>query len=303
MPGTQHPRRAERLLVVGSIAFDRLVREGRVEHRLGGVAAYGGLTAARLGLSVDAWTALSPEGMATAKARLAPLALFGTASPTCTHFVNEESPHAERRQRCPERATTLVAASAALPDTATWEWIHLGPLHPDDVDRSIAESLRPRCRLLSLDLQGYTRSIADDGRVGLAAAPSLAARLEGIDWVKASEAEWQLATAALRMDAAGAIRHFGWRGLLVSAGERGGVLHTEHEAIPWQAEPVPRVALETGAGDVFTAAFLVHRIAHGELSGTSGNRESFGHALRFAAAIAARHVAGEWLDLRALALD
>lgn len=302
MSGTQEPRRTARLLVVGSIAFDRLVREGRVEHRLGGVAAYGGLTAARLGLSVDAWSALSPDGMTAATDRLAPIALYGTASPTCTHFVNEESPHAERRQRCPERATTLVASDTTLPNDATWEWIHLGPLHPDDLDVSIARSLRPRCRLLSLDLQGYTRRIDDDGRVELGAAPSLAIRLEGIDWVKASEAEWQLASDTLRMDAERAIRHFGWRGLLVSAGERGGVLYTEHDAIPWQAEPVPRVALETGAGDVFTASFLVRRIAQGELSGIPRSRETYGDALRFAAGIAARHVAGEWLDLQALSL-
>lgn len=299
MDGTPH-RRSTHLLVVGSVAVDRLERAGRVEHRLGGVAAYGGLTAARLGCSIDAWSALSREWIATARALLSPISLQIAESPTSTYFVNCERLGDERVQRCPSRAWPLRAIEFPFVRGESWDWIHLGPLHPDDIRGDVIDALRSRCRWMSLDIQGYTRRVHDDGAVTATVTADLADRLAGLDWIKASEAEWQLVADHLRTAPMEALRRFGWRGLLVSAGARGGILHTANGATPWKAARAKRVLLETGAGDVFTAAFLSKMVELRQIARAAPAHDPSLEALAFAADIAARHVAGDWLDLDAL---
>lgn len=291
-----------RILVAGSIAMDRLERSGTVIHRLGGVAVYGGLTAAHLGGHVDAWSALPSDWRDRVRQRLEPVALHVTASPTATRFVNRETPGRERRQCCPSRARTLQAADLPFPASYRWDWVHLGPLHPDDLAADVAPVLRRRCSVLTLDLQGFSRHIMTDGAVEPATAADFEDRLLGLDWLKASEAEWALAESALHLSPAQAVHRFGWRGLLISAGDRGGVLHTEAGAISWVAARAARVALETGAGDVFTASFVTSLLKNREATSNAPREAELAASLRLAATIAARHVAGEWLDLDGLQL-
>jgi len=288
--------------VVGSVALDRLERDGRVEHRLGGVVTYGGLTAAQLGCAVTAWSAMPPRWAEVARARLLPVALCATAAEEPTRFVNRERPGSEREQRCPSQARPLCWADRPFGDHESWDWVHLGPLHAADLDAGLATPLRARCRMSSLDLQGYTRSVDANHAIVAHIPADLAARLTGLDWVKASEGEWALASAALRVSPAEALQRFAWRGLLVTSGERGGVLYTDAGAMPWLAAPAEVIALETGAGDVFITSFLARMMELGETDGRSPGSTACREALTHAAEIAARHVSGRWLDLEALAL-
>lgn len=279
------------LLVVGSLAFDRLERDGLVEHRLGGVVTYGGLTAARLGCHVDIWSAMPSGAVDAVRQRLSGLHVMPSESTEATRFVNREYVGGERQQLCPTRARSLHWSDRPFAADAQWDWIHLGPLHPDDISAEVVHALRPRCRVMSLDLQGLTRSVEANGAVRAEVAEQVRDVLPGLDWVKASDAEWAQVADHLGLTAGLAVARFGWRGLLVSAGARGGVLHTPTGALPWLAEVPPHVVLETGAGDVFTTSFVGRLLQTGE---------DVAAAMSFAAYVAGRHVAGEWLDLTGL---
>lgn len=291
-----------RLLVVGSIALDRLERGPRIARRLGGAVTYSGLTAQRLGCAVEAWTAMPASWADRARWLLAPIVLHVSPSAAPTRFVNREIPGREREQLCPSQADRLRWEERTFAVDARWDWIHLGPLHAGDLDVELTPLLRERCRVLSLDLQGYTRGIAADGRVASEVVGDVERRLEAVDWVKASEAEWESVSAALGLGADEACARFGWRGLLVTRGAAGGVAHVGGDAISWDAEQVDEVALETGAGDVFMASFVARLFELGDpdAAGSPAGRcrAAIGHAAR----AAARHVAGDWLDLRTLAL-
>lgn len=299
MPSTRRP---PRLLVVGSVAFDRLERDDRSERRLGGVVTYGGLTAARLGCAVEAWSALPASRAAVVRQLLAPIALHLSPSAAPTRFLNRERAGHERDQRCPTQARTLAWVDRPFAADAAWDWVHLGPLHGADLAADLGARLRPHCRVLSVDLQGYARRISADGAVVAEVVADIDRRLAGVDWVKASDAEWAQVAAALGLDAAAARARFGWQGLLVTRGAAGGTAHLACGEIGWSAAPVESVALETGAGDVFVTALVAGLITAGADAAAGPQPEVFREVLAEAARIAARHVAGDWLDLAALAL-
>ena len=286
------------LLVVGSIALDRLERGTRVDRRLGGAVTYGGLTAARLGVRVEAWSAMPEAWHAVARRLLAPVTLHLTPSQQPTLFLNRERAGSEREQFCTDRARCLRWQDAPFGADEHWDWVHFGPLHEADLAADLVTPLVARCRVSSLDLQGYARAVDPaNGAIVARVADDLGARLVGLDWVKASDAEWDLVGAALGMSPAEAMLAFGWKGLLVTRGERGGTLHTRRGETSWRAAPAGDVVLETGAGDVFVAAFVARLISGGDV-GDDRCRD----ALADAAGIAAEHVSGRWLDLDALAL-
>lgn len=281
-------------MVVGSLALDRLERDGRMEHRLGGVATYGGLTAARLGCRVEAWSGMPSALVEEVQRRLVGVRFVGTDTAQPTRFVNREVAGGEREQACPTQARMLRAEDWPFDARARWDWIHLGPLHPRDLGLDVVRELRRRCGVLSLDVQGYTRRIAGDGAVLPEVAAELAEVLRLIDWLKASEAEWEAVAQRFAWSPAQAVERHGWTALLVSRGARGGTLHASGRSVDWRAEVPEHVALETGAGDVFTTSCIT-RTLQGD--------EAIEDALAFAAHIAGRHVAGAWLDLDSLRLS
>ena len=289
------------LLVVGSVAFDRNERDGRVDQRLGGAITYAGLTAANLGCRVAGWCALPAAVVERVAGRLDRIDLYVSPSPHATRFVNREAAGSERGQSCPERARPLRWEDRPFSRRVRWDWCHLGPLHPDDFDAAVATGLRDQSGVLSLDVQGFTRAIEDDGRVVERAADGLVRRLDRLDWVKASAAEWRVVATSLGLEPAEALRRFGWQGLLVTAGERGGTLYAGDGTFPWSAEPVLRVEWETGAGDVFVAAFVARHWVESR-SASAADASPAERALAEAARISARHVAGDWLDRDELVL-
>lgn len=275
---------APEVLFAGSLALDRLEREGRVARAWGGAVVYGGCTAADAGFSVRVWTA-APAGTGAEAARAFPELDWAVVdAPRATRFTNRERPGGEREQRCPSRAPALEAD--ALPPGGE-RWVHLGPLHPDDLRLGAARALRARTACLTLDVQGLTRRVDADGGVGEGLAPDLEDWLALPDWVKASVGEWEALRRGLGLaDPPGALRRFGWRGLLLTAGREGGVAWwPDRPPVSWRAAPAPRVRSETGAGDVFCARFTAARLADPQ-----AGPERW---LAVAAATAAAHVASD----------
>jgi hypothetical protein len=272
------------VLFAGSLALDRLERDGRVALAWGGAVVYGGCTAADAGCRVRVWTAAPADTGAEAARAFPELDWAVMDAPRATRFRNRELADGTREQRCPSRAPALEVS--ALPAGGE-RWVHLGPLHPDDIRLDAARALRARTACLTLDVQGLTRRVDADGGVGEGLAPHVEDWLALPDWVKASLGEWEVLRRGLGLaDPPEALRRFGWRGLLLTAGREGGVAWRP-DAPPrrWAAVPAARVRCETGAGDVFCARFTAARLA--------GPEAGLDRWLAEASATAAAHVGSD----------
>jgi sugar/nucleoside kinase (ribokinase family) len=310
-PLIRHPQQpAQTLAVLGSIAFDQLEREGRREFRLGGVGTYAGLTAWKLGWKVQ----LMAHVPASDWPLLAPLEGMGPnrwlPSAARTVFVNREgwglgatdagaAPLLDpgRTQWLLSQSDPLRAEEAGewLSCAAPLDWVHLGPLFPGDLDPALVALARSHCRVLSADLQGWVRGLDQENGVIPNWSPDREGYFQGLDWVKASVAEWAVVQRHGGPSPEMALQKYRWKGLLLSAGAQGGSLYLPGERLTWQAVAPTRMVQETGAGDVFMAAFMVFMLDN--LASASVQA-----ALDRAAALVSRHLGGTWLDAAALQL-
>jgi sugar/nucleoside kinase (ribokinase family) len=229
-----------RLLVVGHVTRDR--RES--ELVLGGSAAYGALTARRLGWEAAVLTAAGPDF--EPESELPDVAAFVRPSRVTTRFLNAYDDDGTRHQVVSGRADDIDLSP--LPDA--WrspEALLLGPVVGEIRDFN-ATALAADC--VGAIAQGFLREIAPDGRVLPREWQRPERDLVGVHVLFVSEhdlrgsgreapefLEWVPMVALTR----------GWRGLRLLTRE------ATHE-VP----TLPRPEVDpTGAGDVFSAAFLV----------------------------------------------
>jgi sugar/nucleoside kinase (ribokinase family) len=277
------------VLVVGSLSLDVIVRGAVRERRLGGVVTYAGLTYRRAGLA----TAVAFNLRAADRPLVAPLEraglglLVGPSAETtsCVNLLEGEG----RRQEMPRRARP-IAPEDLVPAGAP-RLVHLGPLHPDDIEASVPAALAAPGRAIAADLQGLARHV-EGGRVQARCSPQAGRFLASCDFLKGDEDEVETVAAGLGLAPAALLAALGVEELVVTAGGRGGRVLTR--AGEQRYEGVSVVASDpTGAGDVFFAAYLVARLLRGASPG-----EAAGHA----ASVAADHVRGRHLDVGELAL-
>ena len=228
---------APEFLAVGHLARD-LSSEG---YRPGGAAAYGALTARRMGLSAAVVTSGGPD-LADVTRELG-VRLHVVPSAETTTFDNTYS--AGRRRQ----ALKGVAGPIGPPDVPD-DWrsaglVLLGPL-AGEVSYELATHFPDS--LVVASIQGWLRQWDSCGRVtprhwdGEAVLPYVDAAVLSIDDVqdRAVIDRWAENTPVL----------------IVTMGAQGARLHTKSG---WRhIEPFPAVEVDpTGAGDVFAAAYLV----------------------------------------------
>jgi sugar/nucleoside kinase (ribokinase family) len=273
-----------RVLVVGSLSLDRIELDGQSEARVGGTVVYSGLTWRRLGGEVTVVTAMADRDRAAARPLLhAGVLLVAADSDATTSFVNRVDGDG-REQEVAARARAIPAELVAAAGPA--DVVHLGPLHPDDLEPEVYRVARAAAPAVAIDVQGFTRRI--EGRRVLAEASKSAAELlRGAGWLKGDAGEFDLVAAALGCSAAQLADALGAGEVLRSRASEGGeVLRPGAPAIRWAAVPVTGPVDPTGAGDVFLAAYLWHRV---------GQRLGIAESAALAAALAARQVAGDWI--------
>jgi hypothetical protein len=254
-------------LLVGHIAVD-LSPDG---VRLGGTAAYAGLTARALGLRVGLLTSTGP---ATDLRPLASLEIHNLPAAVTTTFENRYT-DTGRQQRLHARALPL------RPEERPAAWGSVGILHlapiADEIDPSCLSTLADPW--IGLTPQGWTRSWDEDGWVRRAEWPTAETSLYG-------PAAVVLSLEDLGNDDAAAeeLAHL-CRLLVVTEGARGARVYWNRDQ---RRVPAPRVheVDPTGAGDVFAAAFFAR------LKQTKDPWES----ARFANALAAASVTRTGMD-------
>lgn len=275
--------------VVGSTTIDRNVIGRAAYLKIGGVTTYAGLTYRRHGMPT--WVVSNVAQAETwILERLTGEGIQVSAGPTeiTTRFVNRV--HGGRRRQDATSLASPVTDRQLAAIEAGVDCIHLGPLHPEDIEAPVFKRLRGSRALVVLDVQGLLRKISGS-RVVAAVSDHLAAALSAASLVKSDEDELRLILDTLGTRVEDLMARFQVAEWVVTSGFHGGCIYSANQGVyRYPSEQVPAVADPTGAGDVFLAAYTAARFR---------GRKTIAGAGQYAAKLASRHVAGLYLpDLR-----
>jgi len=258
MPDSSPPLEID-YLIIGHVARD----EAGDNARLGGTAAYAGVTARALGRNVGLVTSSGP-GLDLQP--LSDLELADLPSLRPTTFENRYEQNG-RQQRLHALASPL-----GLKDVpAAWRTsplIHLAPI-AGEVDRSLVHAF-PQA-FLGVTAQGWLRQWDDAGQVSASSWTAIKDVLPSASAVVVSledlGSEWAAARAMAEQ----------CRLLVVTDGAQGAMIFQRNEMRHVPA-PVTQELDSTGAGDIFAAAFFIN------LAQTGDVWEAAGFATRLASA-------------------
>ena len=250
-------RRTQRVLVVGSITRDTNIFDGVAQHSYGGTALYAACTYAEFGIDVRLVTRLAPDDRAAIAGQLPNGELIAQPSDVTTTFENSYGRDDERTQRVAAIAAPIEHRADYFADV---DWLHLGPLHPADL--ADAWLTQHAGKPVGLDLQGFARRIADE-RVIADIDARIVDLLPRLQWLKASRSEWHPLLAHLHLSQTSRPTRGAVESLVTDGAAGGDLLHGEARATHWVAAPPVEHCDPTGAGDVFFAAYLVHRAGYG----------------------------------------
>ncbi len=242
-------RLAVDILLVGNVTRDLIDVHHFDAYRLGGTVTFAAVVADRLGRRPTVITRAAPE---TDLSALPPSTqLIVLPSPSTTTFANIYTPHG-RIQYCFTPAPPIRASD--IPVTCRRpDMVLLGPI-ADEIEPDVA-ALFPQETLVAAVPQGWMRRWDVDGRVHskpwesaeqiLPHLDALVLSLEDIDY------EWERLAPAFEHVPLIVVTEYRDGSTVFQRQPDGGILETK---IP----PRPAVEVDpTGAGDIFTTAFLI----------------------------------------------
>jgi sugar/nucleoside kinase (ribokinase family) len=178
------------IAVVGSTTIDKIVSQHQRIIKIGGATAYAGITYSRHGIGTQVVSNIAPGDRKIIR-RLEQENVVVLNGPTdrTTQFINDIRQHS-RRQKILYRARSiqLQQLSAVAKRAGA---LHLGPLHPDDIEPAALTALNAYNLKIFLDVQGYTRKVAPP-QVSAAVSIHLTSALKAAHIIKANGAELNL---------------------------------------------------------------------------------------------------------------
>jgi sugar/nucleoside kinase (ribokinase family) len=279
--------------VVGSTTIDKIVAEDQSYLKLGGVTTYAGITYRRHGIPARIVSNIADQDLRKINLLKAErIDVFTEATDRTTHFVNYIQGH-RRYQGLPQQADPIEAGQIQA-IIGRVDGLHLGPLHPLDIDPAALSLLRKSNLSIFLDVQGYTRMVKNK-KVYPSVSDHLAEGLIAAQIIKANGSEYQSILDYYQMNLSELMIRFKIEESVVTLGENGGFVQKQSgETIKYAAKPVNSLVDPTGAGDVFFAAYIVSRFS---------NQMQIFDACRYAARIAAQQVEGKYITISQLALE
>ena len=279
--------------VVGSTTIDKIVMKHQSFLKLGGVTTYAGLTYRRHGIPALIVSNLAEQDFKIInKFKAERISVFREATDQTTHFVNYIQGH-NRYQELTQQACPIEAGQIqAIIDRV--DSLHLGPLHPLDIDPAALSLLGKSNLSIFLDVQGYTRMVKNK-KVYQSVSDHLTAGLIAAQIIKVNEIEYQSILDFYQITLTELMNQFKIEESVVTLGENGGFVQTQNgEIIEYTADTVNSPIDPTGAGDVFFAAYIVSRFS---------NQIRIPDACRYAARIAAKQVEGKYITADQLGLE
>jgi len=278
--------------VVGSTTIDKIVAGKQSYLKLGGVTTYAGITYRRHGIPALIVSNLAQRTLKIIEnLKAEKIEVFNAASDQTTHFVNYIQGDS-RNQELLQQARPIDAAQIQAVIHRI-DGLHLGPLHPLDIDPAALSLLGKSNLPIYLDVQGYTRKVQNK-KVYPSVSGHLTAGLKPAQIIKANGIEHQAILNFYQMNLAELMTRFKIEEAVITLGENGGFVRTRNgQTFKYAADPAISPVDSTGAGDVFFAAYIVSRFSY---------RMPIPDACRYAARIAARQVEGKYVTINQLDL-
>ena len=268
------------IAVIGSTTIDQIIHQNRRTLKVGGVTVYSGITYSRHGVKTLAITNIADSNpQVIERLRNQRIRVHNGQTPKTTCFINDIRTD-YRRQKNPQRAAP-ISRQQVVDHIKNVACVHLGPLHPKDIDIEGIKSLKGFDLEIILDVQGLVRAIKN-GNVVPAVSPSISDALTVSHIVKASKDEYEIMINFFKTDLAAVMRQFNIREFIVTKGARGGfVQEFDTSAIRYAAVAVKSDGDPTGAGDIFLAAYVIEHLL---------KRRSIAHACQYAARLVAQQI-------------
>ena len=246
------------MYLIGNATHDTLSIHKKTVQALGGTVWYAALFLAGLGRRV----AVVGIGDSKIKRRLARSGVdvrhFSDAGPVPV-FENTYSAGIRKQSAWPGGDIQLADVPQAAFDA---KGLLVGPVL-QEVDPAIMRTPRSGC--LMLDAQGFLRQLSTAGDVILRMTPEAETALRHCDILKVDAREAAVITSIGDVETAGRVLHrMGPKMVIITRGAEGALFYDGARFTQITAPEVD-VVDPTGAGDVFSAAFLVRYIASGNL--------------------------------------
>jgi sugar/nucleoside kinase (ribokinase family) len=290
---------AKDIAVIGSTTIDKIVYRKHCWFKIGGVTTYAGITYSRHGIRTAAITNIAKRNpVIVQKLRQENIRVCSGQTEVTTHFINYLKDD-NRKQKITQRAAPISCRQIhdKLKGIAL---VHLGPLHPSDIDIQAIKSLNKRNLYVILDTQGFIRSVKNK-IVYPAVSTRLTDALRISNLVKANYHEYKAIVDFYQVDLSELMRRFKIEEFIVTSGKKGGFIKTIFgETVQYKGYKANKVAAAmsiedtTGAGDIFLAAYVIGRIL---------NRQMIADASQYAAKLVTRQINGNYFEPEVLALE
>ena len=278
--------------IVGSTTIDKIIAEDHSFLKLGGVTTYAGITYHRHGIPAFIVSNMAEQDRKVMRNLHAEdSAVCSAKSDFSTYFVNFDRGGRRYQKLLQQAGSIKIGQIQSIVDRV--DGLHLGPLHPLDIDREALKSLLNSNLKIFLDVQGYTRKVKNK-KVYPSVSVQMTTGLTLARIAKANEAEIKAILVFFQMTLAELVHRFEIEEFVVTLGDRGGFVQKQNgETFHYDAAMIKTPVDPTGAGDVFLAAYIVSRFV---------NQKDIPDACIYAAKIAARQVAGKYITKDELSL-
>jgi sugar/nucleoside kinase (ribokinase family) len=282
----------KRIAVVGSTTVDKIVGQNLSFLKMGGVTTYSGITYARHGIDTLAVSNIARQDQEiNARLQKENIAVFNGRTEHTTYFVNHINSEG-RRQRLPRKAQPIRYTQIAN-ILKSANAVHLGPLHPADIDMQAINLLNDLNRYVILDVQGYVRSVRNQ-IVYPIVSKKLSDALMAAHIIKANKMEYNAILDFYQVDLIELMNRFKIEEFIVTLREKGGFVQKRTgEKIDYAADKIRSLEDPTGAGDVFLAAYIIEKFI---------KQKNISEACSYAAKLVTQQIAGNYIKKSTLLL-
>lgn len=275
------------IAVIGSTTIDEIIHRNFSRFKIGGVTTYSGITYSRHGIKTWVLTNVANRDREIIKRlKQESIVVRNGQTEITTRFKNLLEDGDEKRRQYILQQAAPINWSQLIENLKDVRFVHLGPLHPSDIDVRDIESIDRLKPLVILDAQGFLRSVKNK-TVYPAVSQHLPAAIRVSHIVKANRQEYESLIEFFQTDLTEIMRQFNINEFVVTTGYKGGFVRTiTGEEIPYRAASVKLNGDPTGAGDIFLAAYVIDRFL---------NRRSIADACKYAAKLAALQIEGNYI--------
>jgi sugar/nucleoside kinase (ribokinase family) len=274
------------IAVIGSTTIDTIIKKDlRGYFKPGGVTTYSGITYSRHGIGTHVVTNVAArDSLILNKLAKENIYVHNGFTEFTTQFENYIDGD-NRHQRIPRTARSIHCNQVSeVMDLV--DGIHLGPLHPLDIESTVLGMLKNSGLLIFLDIQGYVR-YTKGKTVYPRKSPYATDALAAAQIVKAHELELNIILRDCQMDLNDLMIKYNIEEFVVSRGPSGGFVKSiDSENIEYKPVPILKFDDPTGAGDVFFAAYIIGRYIE---------KKNVRDACHYASRLSARQVEGRYI--------